>query len=95
VRYGTCQIDERDAAHGKSHNSIILGDYRSAFDLKYSFVLVYTVEANISLGALDPAGITPDVHCRQPAHAEEAHPTGEGAGFLIRQVVAPANRVRQ
>jgi hypothetical protein len=95
VRYGSCQIDERDAAHGKLHNSIILGDYRSAFDLKYSFVLVYTVEANISLGALDPAGITPDVHCRQPAHAEEAHPTGEGAGFLIRQVVAPANRVRQ
>jgi hypothetical protein len=95
VCYGSCQIDERDAAHGKLHNPIILGDYRSAFDLKYSFVLVYIVEANISLGALDPAGIAPDVHCRQATHAEEAHRTGEGAGFLIRQVVAPANRLRQ
>jgi hypothetical protein len=95
VRYGSCQIDERDAAHGQLHNPIILGDYRPAFDLKYSLVLVYPVKANISLGALDPAGIAPDVHCRQPAHAVEAHRTGEGVGFLVRQVVAPANGVRQ
>lgn len=91
-RYGPARIDERDIAHGELHTLIVLVDRRVAGDLKYSLLVVQSVEANIAVSALESVGVTTDIHCCETADAQAAQPTGEGVLIHIHQVVPPTKR---